>query len=48
MKNDKIKDEECMDFFEDICAETELRSIGQRFDVAGMLSKEKKKTESEI
>ena len=32
--------EECMDFFEDICAETELRSIEQRFDVARMLSKE--------
>lgn len=33
--------EECMDFFEDICAETELRSIEQRFDVARMLSEEK-------
>ena len=33
--------EECMDFFEDICAETELRSIEQRFDVARMLSQEK-------
>ena len=33
--------EECMDFFEDICAETELRSIEQRFEVARMLSKEK-------
>ena len=33
--------EECMDFFEDICAETELRSIEQRFEVAKMLSKEK-------
>ena len=32
--------EECMDFFEDICAETELRSIEQRFEVAKMLSKE--------
>ena len=32
--------EECMDFFEDICAETELRSIEQRFDVARMLSRE--------
>lgn len=33
--------EECMDFFEDICAETELRSMEQRFEVAGMLSQEK-------
>ena len=33
--------EECMDFFEDICAETELRSIEQRFEVARMLSQEK-------
>ena len=33
--------EECMDFFEDICAETELRAIEQRFDVARMLSKGK-------
>ncbi len=33
--------EECMDFFEDICAETELRSIEQRFEVAKMLSQEK-------
>lgn len=33
--------EECMDFFSDICAETELRSIEQRFDVARMLSQNK-------
>ena len=33
--------DECMDFFEDICAETELRAIEQRFDVARMLSKGK-------
>ena len=33
--------EECRDFFEDICAETELRAIEQRFDVARMLSKGK-------
>lgn len=33
--------EECMDFFEDICAETELRAIEQRFDVAKMLYQEK-------
>ena len=26
--------EECFDFFEDICAMTELRSMEQRFDVA--------------
>ena len=30
--------EECLDFFEDICAETELRSIEQRFEVAKMLN----------
>ena len=33
--------EECMDFFEDICAETELSAIEQRFEVARMLSKDK-------
>ena len=33
--------EECMAFFEDICAETELRSIEQRFCVAKMLSQDK-------
>lgn len=30
--------EECLDFFEDICAETELRSIEQRYEVASMLN----------
>ncbi|MBP1759063.1 MAG: yecD yerC: TrpR YerC/YecD [Firmicutes bacterium] len=29
--------EECVRFFEDICAMTELRAIEQRFDVAQML-----------
>ena len=29
--------EECLDFFQDICAETELRSMEQRFEVASML-----------
>ena len=33
--------EECMDFFEDICAQTELRSIEQRFEVARMLAQQK-------
>lgn len=33
--------EECMDFFEDICALTELRSIEQRFEVARMLAQKK-------
>ena len=33
--------EECIDFFKDICAETELRSIEQRFEVARMLSQKK-------
>ena len=33
--------EECMDFFEDICAQTELRSIEQRFEVAKMLAQDK-------
>lgn len=33
--------EECMDFFEDICAETELRAIEQRFEVAKMLYQER-------
>ena len=33
--------EECFDFFEDICAMTELRSMEQRFEVASMLKKEK-------
>lgn len=29
--------EECCDFFQDICAETELHSMEQRFEVASML-----------
>ncbi|MBR0411432.1 MAG: TrpR-like protein [Eubacterium sp.] len=29
--------EECCDFFEDICAMTELRSMEQRYEVAKML-----------
>ena len=37
--------EECFDFFEDICAMTELRSMEQRFEVASMLKKEKVQTE---
>ena len=31
--------EECFDFFEDICAMTELRSMEQRFEVAWLLHK---------
>lgn len=30
--------EECMDFFEDICAATEIKSMEQRFEVARMLN----------
>ncbi len=38
----QLKDiEECCDFFEDICAEAELRSMEQRFEVARMLKQEK-------
>lgn len=33
--------EECIDFFQDICAGTELRSIEQRFEVASMLAQHK-------
>ncbi|MEG2000703.1 MAG: YerC/YecD family TrpR-related protein [Evtepia sp.] len=34
----KLKDiEECCQFFDDLCAVTELRALEQRFDVAGML-----------
>ena len=32
--------EECMDFFQDICAETELQAIEQRFEVARMLQQD--------
>lgn len=37
--------EECCDFFEDVCAMTELRSMEQRFEVAAMLKEEKVYTE---
>lgn len=37
--------EECCDFFEDVCAMTELRSMEQRFEVASMLKQEKVYTE---
>lgn len=37
--------EECCDFFEDICAVTELRSMEQRFEVARMLKQQKVYTE---
>lgn len=33
--------QECLDFFQDICAETELRSMEQRFEVASMLAQDK-------
>ncbi len=32
--------EECMDFFRDICAERELRSMEQRFEVARLLDQD--------
>ncbi len=37
--------EECIAFFDDICAMNELRSIEQRFEVAKMLMDEKVYTE---
>lgn len=37
--------EECCDFFEDICAMTELRAMEQRFEVARMLYDNKVYTE---
>lgn len=37
--------EECIAFFEDICAVNELRSMEQRFEVAKMLTDEKVYTE---
>ncbi len=37
--------QECMDFFEDICAMTELQSMEQRFEVARMLNENKVYTE---
>lgn len=42
----QLKDlDECCDFFEDICAVTELRSMEQRFEVASMLKQDKVYTE---
>ncbi|MCI6858150.1 MAG: YerC/YecD family TrpR-related protein [Eubacterium sp.] len=42
----ELKDlDECCDFFEDICAVTELRSMEQRFEVANMLKQDKVYTE---
>ncbi len=42
----ELKDlQECMDFFEDICAMTELQSMEQRFQVARMLNENKVYTE---
>ncbi len=37
--------DECCDFFEDICAMTELRAMEQRFEVARMLKDDKVYTE---
>ena len=37
--------EECCDFFEDICAITELRSMEQRYEVAKMLYEDNVYTE---
>ena len=33
--------DECLDFFEDICAMTELQALEQRFEVARMLKNDK-------
>ena len=42
----KLKDlDECIAFFDDICAITELRSMEQRFEVATMLKQDKVYTE---
>ncbi len=42
----QLKDlEECCNFFEDICAMTELRAMEQRFEVARMLRDDKVYTE---
>ncbi len=42
----RLKDlEECCNFFEDICAMTELRAMEQRFEVARMLHNDKVYTE---
>ncbi len=37
--------EECVAFFDDVCAMTELRSMEQRFEVARMLKEQKVYTE---
>ncbi len=38
----ELKDlDECVNFFEDLCAMTELHSMEQRFEVAKMLKKDK-------
>ena len=38
----ELKDiQECMDFFEDLCAVSEIQSMEQRFEVAKMLHDEK-------
>ena len=42
----ELKDlDECCNFFEDVCAVTELRSMEQRFEVAKMLKQDKVYTE---
>ena len=42
----ELKDlQECCDFFEDICAVTELRAMEQRFEVAKMLYEDNVYTE---
>ena len=42
----ELKDlDECMDFFEDVCAMTELHSMEQRYEVAKMLHQDKVYTE---
>ena len=42
----QLQDEqECYDFFQDLCTMTELRSMEQRFEVAKMLREEKVYTE---
>ena len=42
----ELKDlDKCCNFFEDVCAVTELRSMEQRFEVAKMLKQDKVYTE---
>lgn len=42
----QLKDlEECRDFFEDLCAATELQTMEQRFDVAALLLNDEVYTE---